>query len=99
MWICHPRVGLENIILPLSSGLKTRILLNVAVDTPFLTDLKTQMSPIERSVVLHTVLIQKSQSRGREPCLRTSELSFMPCLGLRTGLGFLCFLSCREGEV
>ncbi len=65
----------------------------VIVDTPFFTDFKTQTSPIERLVMLHIVLVQKSQSRGRAPCLRTSESSSVPCLGLRTRLGFLCFLS------
>ena len=64
-----------------------------AVDTPFLTDLKTQTSPIERLVMLHDVLVQKFQSRGREPCLRTPEPFPVPCLGLRTRLGFLCFFS------
>ena len=44
------------------------------VDTPFLTDLKTQTSPIERSVMLLIVLVQKFQSLGCEPCLRTSGL-------------------------
>ena len=44
------------------------------VDTPFLTDLKTQTSPIERLVMLHIVLVQRFQSLGREPCLRTSGL-------------------------
>ena len=69
------------------------------VDTPFLTDLKTQTSPIERLVMLHNVLVQKFQSRDREPCLRTSEPFSVPCLGLRTRLGFLCFFSRGEGEV
>ena len=69
------------------------------VDTPFLTDLKTQTSPIERLVMLHNVLVQKFQSRGCEPCLRASEPFSMPCLGLRTRLGFLCFFSWGEGEV
>ncbi|GMP27643.1 hypothetical protein CsSME_00003538 [Camellia sinensis var. sinensis] len=44
------------------------------VDTPFLTNLKTQTSPIERLVMLHIVLVQRFQSLGREPCLRTSGL-------------------------
>ena len=44
------------------------------VDTPFLTDLKTQTSPIERSVVVHIVIVLRFQSLGYEPCLRTSGL-------------------------
>ena len=44
------------------------------VDTPFLTDLKTQTSPIERLVMLYIVLVQKFQSLDYEPCLRTSRL-------------------------
>ena len=44
------------------------------VDTPFLTDLKTQTSPTERSVMLHIVLVLRFQSLGCEPCLRTSGL-------------------------
>ena len=63
------------------------------VDTPFLTDLETQTSPIEHLVILHNVLVQKFQSLGCEPCLRTSEPSSVPCLSLRTRLGFLCFFS------
>ncbi|GMP55629.1 hypothetical protein CsSME_00020392 [Camellia sinensis var. sinensis] len=39
------------------------------------------MSLIERLVILHNVLVQKLQSHGREPCLRTSEPSSAPCLG------------------
>ncbi|GMP75807.1 hypothetical protein CsSME_00032765 [Camellia sinensis var. sinensis] len=31
--------------------------------------------------MLHNVLVQKFQSRGREPYLRTSEPSSVPCLG------------------
>ena len=65
----------------------------LGVDTPFLTDLKTQTSPTERSVMFHIVLVQKSQSRGREPCLRTSEPFSVLCLGSRTRLDFLCFCS------
>ena len=45
-----------------------------SVDTPFLTDLKTQTSPIERLVMLHIVLVQRFQSLGCEPYLRTSGL-------------------------
>ncbi|KAF5933761.1 hypothetical protein HYC85_029932 [Camellia sinensis] len=45
-----------------------------SVDTPFLTDLETQTSPVEHSVILHIVLVQKFQSLGCEPCLRTSGL-------------------------
>ena len=71
----------------------------MGVDTPFLTDLKTQTSPIERLVMLHNVLVQKFQSRGCEPCLRASEPFYVPCLGLRTRLGFLCFYPREEGEV
>ncbi|KAI8029784.1 hypothetical protein LOK49_LG01G00373 [Camellia lanceoleosa] len=41
--------------------------------------------------MLHTVLVQKSQSCGRAPCLRTSEPSSVPCLGLRTKLVFSVF--------
>ena len=44
------------------------------VDTPFLTDLKTQTSPIERLVMSHIVLVQEFQSLGCEPCLRTFGL-------------------------
>ena len=44
------------------------------VDTPFFTDLKTQTSPIERSVMMHIVLVLRFQSLGYEPCLRTSGL-------------------------
>ena len=44
------------------------------VDTPFLTDHETQTSPVERSVILHIVLVQKFQSLGCEPYLRTSGL-------------------------
>ena len=44
------------------------------VDTPFLTDLKTQALLIERSVILHIVLVQKFQSPGCKPCLRTFGL-------------------------
>ena len=44
------------------------------VDTPFLTDLKTQTSLIERSVILHFALVQKFQSLGCEPCFQTSGL-------------------------
>ena len=44
------------------------------VDTPFLTDLKTQTSPFERSVMMHIVLVLRFQSLGCEPCLRTSGL-------------------------
>ncbi|GMP46632.1 hypothetical protein CsSME_00014702 [Camellia sinensis var. sinensis] len=43
-------------------------------NTPFLTDLKTQTSPIERSVMLHIVLVLRLRSLGCEPCLRTSGL-------------------------
>ena len=70
----------------------------VTVDTPFLTDLKTQTSPIERLVMLHNVLVQKFQRRGREAGLWTSEPSFVLCLGLRTRLGFLCFLFANGGR-
>ena len=45
-----------------------------SVDTTFLTDLKTQTSPTERSVMLHIVLVLRFQSLGCEPCLRTSGL-------------------------
>ena len=68
------------------------------VDTPFLTDLETQTSPVERLVILHNVLVQKFQSLGSEPCLRTSEPSAVPWLGLRTRLGFLCFFFLRGGR-
>ena len=44
------------------------------VDTPFLTDLKTQTSPIERLVMLHIVLVLRLRSPGYEPCLWTSGL-------------------------
>ena len=44
------------------------------IDTPFLTDLKTQTALIERSVILHIALVQKFQSPGCTPCLRTSGL-------------------------
>ena len=46
----------------------------IGVDTPFLTDLKTQTSPIERLVMLHIVLVLRLRSPGCEPCLRTSGL-------------------------
>ena len=68
------------------------------VDITFLTDLKTQTSPIESLVMLHIVLVQKSQSRGREPCLRISEPSAVLRLGLRTRLGLLCFLFAKGGR-
>ncbi|KAF5931598.1 hypothetical protein HYC85_027769 [Camellia sinensis] len=54
---------------------------DVSVDTPFLTDLKTQTSPVEHSVILHVVLVQRPQSRGCEPRLRSSGPSSVPCLG------------------
>ncbi|KAF5932156.1 hypothetical protein HYC85_028327 [Camellia sinensis] len=44
------------------------------VDTPFLTDLKTQTSLVERSVMLYIVLVLRFQSLGCKPCLRTSGL-------------------------
>ncbi|KAF5931836.1 hypothetical protein HYC85_028007 [Camellia sinensis] len=44
------------------------------VDTPFLADLKTQTSPVERLVIFHIALVQKFQSPGCKPCLRTSGL-------------------------
>ena len=44
------------------------------VDTQFLTDLETQTSPVEHSVILHIVLAEKFQSLGCEPCLQTSGL-------------------------
>jgi len=44
------------------------------VDTPFLTDLKTQTSPIERLVMLHIVLVLRLRSLGCVPCLQTSGL-------------------------
>ena len=44
------------------------------VDTPFLTDLKIQTSPIARSVMMHIVLVLRLQGLSREPCLRTSGL-------------------------
>ena len=69
------------------------------VDTPFLTDLKTQTSPIECLVMLHGVLVQKFQSCGRQPCLRPSAPSSVPCLGLRTRLDVLCFFSWGERAV
>ena len=46
------------------------------VETPFLTNLKTQTSPIERSVMLHIVLVLEFQSLGYEPCFRTSGLFY-----------------------
>ncbi|GMP63930.1 hypothetical protein CsSME_00025418 [Camellia sinensis var. sinensis] len=63
----------DNIADPLTKGL-ARELLCMTVDTPFLTDLKTQTSPVERSVMLHIVLVLRFQSLGCEPCLRTSGL-------------------------
>ena len=44
------------------------------VDTPFLTDLKTQTSSIERSVIAHVVLVLRLRSFDREAYLRTSGL-------------------------
>ena len=44
------------------------------VDTPFLTDLKAQTSPLELLVLFYIVLVQRFQSLGCEACLRTSGL-------------------------
>ena len=48
------------------------------VDTPFLTDLKTQTSPIERSVVLHIIL--------------HCQLHFAPAYGRISYLWHVCLL-------
>ena len=66
------------------------------VDTPFWTDLKTQTSPIECLVMLHIALVQKSQSRGREPCLLTPEPSFVPCFSCSNSDTFLSRMHCGK---
>ena len=66
------------------------------VDTPFLTDLKTQMSPIERSVIVHIVLVLEFQSLGCEPCLRTSGL-FYDLPRFANQARFSLFLFQKEG--
>ena len=63
-----------NNMLWIKQSAKTRKIEQFSVDTPFLTDLKTQTSPIERLVMLHIVLVLKFQSLSCEPCLRTSGL-------------------------
>ncbi|KAF5933372.1 hypothetical protein HYC85_029543 [Camellia sinensis] len=74
-----------------------KVALILCVDTPFLTDLETQTSPVEHSVILHVVLVQKSQSRGYEPCLRTSEPSYVPCL-VPEGRFSVCVHACTHFE-
>ncbi|KAF5956713.1 hypothetical protein HYC85_003938 [Camellia sinensis] len=57
--------------------LLTEILLHVpAVDTPFLTVLKTWTSPFEHSVIIHDrVRSEFPEVSARAPCLRISELN------------------------
>ena len=69
----------------------------MCVDTPFLTDLKTQPSPVERSVMLHIVLVLsfRVSAVSLASGLRSS---FVLCLGLRTRLCFLYFLFPKGGR-
>ena len=47
----------------------------MAVDTPFLTVLKTWTSPLEHSVIIHVcVRLEFPEFSARAPCLRTSKL-------------------------
>ncbi|KAL7238289.1 hypothetical protein ACSBR2_004404 [Camellia fascicularis] len=73
---------------------------NGFVDTPFLTDLKTQTSPFERLVMLHVALVQRFQSLGCEPCLRTSGLfCTFPRFANQTRFSLFLFLKGERGLV
>mgnify|MGYP003703339829 CR=1 FL=1 len=58
------------------------------VDTPFFTDHKTQTSSIERSVMVHVVLVLKFQNLA-ESLTPGSRDPFVLCLGLQTKSFFL----------